>query len=362
MSAGMTKDAEPRIDEFKRLTLNQNATPGLIPLKRAAGIQQPSDSKARGDIRNSPKARRTRGHSHGTDAEFERGAVHSSKKLYDPNTDRASFARSSSPQLGHTQESRSQRNRIGRDAYGRETPHHQQHHARPDNAHSNVAAGQLRTIPVQVQESSAGDDWDEEEPELLLQPETRPVLNEELEREIRQIYSGLILLETQCIKVDEKQLQIAQDPDPTKRIRVKSNQWTALIGLHKALLHEHYDFFLASQHPSAGEALMELADKHNMPARMWKHGIDALLEVLEHNLPGSLDFMLTFSNISYSMVALLYETTPAFADTWVECLGDLGRRRMAIDDNSQNDRDVWAGVARQWYARAIDKHPDVSNS
>ncbi|TDZ38627.1 hypothetical protein C8035_v005804 [Colletotrichum spinosum] len=29
----------------------------------------------------------------------------------------------------------------------------------------------------------------------------------------------------------------------------------------------------------------------------------------------------------YSMMALLYETVPTFEDTWIECLGDLGRYR-----------------------------------
>ncbi|KAK7954393.1 hypothetical protein PG988_015087 [Apiospora saccharicola] len=39
------------------------------------------------------------------------------------------------------------------------------------------------------------------------------------------------------------------------------------------------------------------------------------------------------------MVALLYETVPAFATTWMECLGDLGRYRMAIEDDD-NDSEM----------------------
>lgn len=38
---------------------------------------------------------------------------------------------------------------------------------------------------------------------------------------------------------------------------------------------------------------------------------------------------------------LLYETVPAFEDTWIECLGDLGRYRMAIEDDDPEDREVW---------------------
>lgn len=58
-----------------------------------------------------------------------------------------------------------------------------------------------------------------------------------------------------------------------------------------------------------------------MPARMWRHGIHAFLEVLRHRLPESLEHMLAFIYIAYSMMALLYETVPAFEDTWIECLG-----------------------------------------
>lgn len=56
-------------------------------------------------------------------------------------------------------------------------------------------------------------------------------------------------------------------------------------------------------------------------------------------------------------LALLYETVPAFEDTWIECLGDLGRYRMAIEDDDIRDCEVWAAVSRHWYSRASDKAP-----
>jgi hypothetical protein len=59
------------------------------------------------------------------------------------------------------------------------------------------------------------------------------------------------------------------------------------------------------------------------------------------------------------MMALLYETVPAFEDTWIECLGDLGRYRMAIEDEDIRDRETWAGVARFWYSKAADRSPEV---
>lgn len=43
--------------------------------------------------------------------------------------------------------------------------------------------------------------------------------------------------------------------------------------------------------------------------------------------------MLAFIYLVYSMTELLRETVPAFEDTWIECLGDLGCYRMAIEDD-----------------------------
>ena len=41
----------------------------------------------------------------------------------------------------------------------------------------------------------------------------------------------------------------------------------------------------------------------------------------------------------------------------MECLGDLGRYRMAIEDDDIRDRDIGAGVARFWYSKATEKTP-----
>ncbi len=200
---------------------------------------------------------------------------------------------------------------------------------------------------------------------ILKQPETRAIRQEQLVAEVKGIYAGLVMVESKCIEVDnnqsspnnpDKRLNNQHSPtDPDKRLN--NQQWQAMIALHRTLLQEHHDFFLASQHPSANAALRRLAAKYAMPARMWRHGIHSFLELLRHRLPGSLDHMLTFIYMAYSMMALLYETVPAFEDTWIECLGDLGRYRMAIEDDDIRDREVWTAVSRQWYSRASDKAP-----
>ncbi|KAF2715133.1 hypothetical protein K504DRAFT_367840 [Pleomassaria siparia CBS 279.74] len=196
--------------------------------------------------------------------------------------------------------------------------------------------------------------FDPRYPDLLLQPDSRPISQEQLASEVKSIYAGLTMVETKCIHVDRAQ---AADTDPDTKIG--SDHWQALIALHRTLLHEHHDFFLASQHPSASPALRRLASKYSMPARMWKHGIHSFLELLRRRLPDSIDYMLAFIYLAYQMMALLYETVPAFEDTWIECLGDLGRYRMAIEDEDVRDRETWAGVARSWYSKAADKNPSV---
>ncbi|XPT03184.1 hypothetical protein M3J09_012285 [Ascochyta lentis] len=197
--------------------------------------------------------------------------------------------------------------------------------------------------------------YDPRFPGLLLQPDSRPISQEQLASEVKSIYAGLTMVETKCIHVDR--VQAAAMPRDDKPLA--PDHWQALIALHRTLLHEHHDFFLASQHPSASPALRRLAGKYTMPARMWKHGIHSFLELLRQNLPYSLDYMLAFIYLAYQMMALLYETVPAFEDTWIECLGDLGRYRMAIEDEDIRDRETWAGVARSWYSKAADKNPTV---
>ncbi|RMZ12238.1 hypothetical protein D0860_03050 [Hortaea werneckii] len=186
---------------------------------------------------------------------------------------------------------------------------------------------------------------------LLPQPEALPISQDQLAAEVKGIYAGLIMVESKCINIDAAQAA----ESPTKLAR---EQWQALVALHRTLLYEHYDFLMATQHPFATDELKSLPARYCMPARMWKHAIHSFLEVLRHRRPDSHEYMLAFVYLTYQMMALLLETVPSFEDTWVECLGDLARYRMAIEE----DRDLyshWAGVASSWYIKATDKHPEA---
>ncbi|KAK5188948.1 hypothetical protein LTR92_011063 [Exophiala xenobiotica] len=184
---------------------------------------------------------------------------------------------------------------------------------------------------------------------MFLQPETRPISQEQLVNEVKGIYAGLIMVEKKCVEICQQQSQTTT--------KLSNEQWQALIALHRTLLHEHHDFFLASQHPTASPALRRLPTTYAMPARMWRYGIHSFLELLRHHLPYSLEHMLSFVYLAYQMMGLLMESVPPFHETWIECLGDLARYRMAIEEADMRDRENWSNVARMWYNRAADRSP-----
>ncbi|KIW12487.1 hypothetical protein PV08_09764 [Exophiala spinifera] len=189
----------------------------------------------------------------------------------------------------------------------------------------------------------------EDDATLLPEPETRPISQEQLVNEVKGIYAGLVMVEKKCVEICQQQSQTTN--------KLSDEQWQALIALHRTLLHEHHDFFLASQHPTASLALRRLPTKYAMPARMWRHGIHSFLELLRPRLPPSLEHMLSFVYLAYQMMGLLMESVPAFHETWIECLGDLARYRMAIEEADIRDRERWSNTARMWYNRAADHSP-----
>ncbi|KIV93618.1 hypothetical protein PV10_04819 [Exophiala mesophila] len=193
--------------------------------------------------------------------------------------------------------------------------------------------------------------WSHQETKMFPQPDTRPISQEQLINEVKGIYAGLVMVEKKCVEICQSQSQQTN--------KLTDEQWQALIALHRTLLHEHHDFFLASQHPTATPALRRLPQKYAMPARMWRHGIHGFLELLRHRLPHSLEHMLSFVYLAYQMMGLLMESVPAFHETWIECLGDLARYRMAIEETDMRDREIWSNVARTWYNRAADRSPDT---
>ncbi|CAG2017366.1 unnamed protein product, partial [Fusarium graminearum] len=81
---------------------------------------------------------------------------------------------------------------------------------------------------------------DDDSHRMMRQPETRPISQDQLVAEVKGIYAGLVMVETKCIEVDN-----AQSSNTDANSKLNNEQWQALIALHRTLLHEHHDFFLA---------------------------------------------------------------------------------------------------------------------
>lgn len=89
----------------------------------------------------------------------------------------------------------------------------------------------------------------------LRAPMTRPVSREQLMEEVHGPYVDLVMVEPNWIDVDLKQARLAEGIHEQISPRLTDEQWQALIALHRMLLHEHHEFFLACQHPAASPAL-----------------------------------------------------------------------------------------------------------
>lgn len=216
---------------------------------------------------------------------------------------------------------------------------------RDNNALSRHSRLHTQPSPVRVP--------DPRSPGVHLQPEPRELTQEQLAAEVKFIYSRLWIVEANCIHI------VAAQSKAFKEGEAVQVDWQALMASHRTLLHEHHDFLLASQDVSAPPALKRLAVKCSMPERMWKHGIYSFLELLRCRLPQSCQHMRTFIYFAYHMMAFLFERVPSFEDTWIESLGDLARYRMAIEDDDQRERDLWAGISHYWYRMAADRSPGV---
>ncbi|KFA53718.1 hypothetical protein S40293_09648 [Stachybotrys chartarum IBT 40293] len=77
---------------------------------------------------------------------------------------------------------------------------------------------------------------------MIKEPNTRPISHKQLVPEVKGIFAGLVMAESKCIEVVN-----AQSSNTDKDHQLSNEQWKALIVLHRTLLHEHHDFFLASQ-------------------------------------------------------------------------------------------------------------------
>jgi hypothetical protein len=178
-----------------------------------------------------------------------------------------------------------------------------------------------------------------------------------LNHEADGIYRALLIAESRCLEEDHR---FRNYKESSGKLHVlQPAQWQALIMLHRAFINEVHDYLLATSHPLASKELRLRARSENIPARLWKVGIHSFLEILRHRLPEAQEWMLSFIIMVYGNITLLLETIPEHRDTWLECLGDLARFRMAIEEANFRDREIYSGLAKWWYSISADHNPSV---
>lgn len=122
--------------------------------------------------------------------------------------------------------------------------------------------------------------------DIALQPFS-PISTEQLAAEVKRMYAGLIQVEA----LTNTNTQISLQHQHELTTELTTEQWQALVALHKTLLYEHHDFLMATQHPSANRALQGLATNYLVPAHgkklsdpMVTQRISACLASSEHTI------------------------------------------------------------------------------
>ena len=157
--------------------------------------------------------------------------------------------------------------------------------------------------------------------------------------QIQDVYTCLVLVETTCIQKIEYSQQV-NDASET-------NQMPDLeLASLDRLLHHLYSYILsASQQPSASCALKCFPMQQGMPGRLWKY-VGQYAEILRVQSSPHYPAFLNLARIPF--IALLGEA-PDFRNTWLECLGDLSRCHMHVEEPNTEKYNIWREEARSWY-------------
>ena len=95
----------------------------------------------------------------------------------------------------------------------------------------------------------------EAKPKGIAQPKTELLTREDLIVEVKVIYAGRVMVDTQFTGIDESHSATAQAKVPPQRRKLSDNQRQSIIELHKQSLHKDHALFLASQYPCTSPAL-----------------------------------------------------------------------------------------------------------
>lgn len=174
---------------------------------------------------------------------------------------------------------------------------------------------------------------------------------EELREKLVNVDTILRRVESLCIKITTIS-RVYQDLSPEK--------YDTVIKLHQALLHEHKVFFLACQHPSAGQRLNDYPIVYDMTRRIWKHAIQPLLGLNDsceymRLIEMAHDTMECFHESYHGDLRQKYNTRflcPEDSEfiTWLARLARVGSGCARRNGDSEAEK-VWAGRERKWLSK-----------
>ena len=175
---------------------------------------------------------------------------------------------------------------------------------------------------------------------------------------ITAIYANLVLIEAKLREIGENYLQTEAQ---THR-KISNDTWGNISALHRKLLHEHQDFFVASQHPSASCALKSLASKYSMPTRKWQHGIHAFLKMLRQRGPDTLEYMRNFVSSTSTVIGQLMESVPGMMNQWTKISKGLEEYDSVLGDlECQVKRELSDSSLRSNGSTPVVSHLPVQN-
>lgn len=146
-------------------------------------------------------------------------------------------------------------------------------------------------------------------------------------KQAKSIYLSLVRLEKLC-----KELQ------PRTRATGERGAFSRCkISLHRLLINLYCAFYLACRRSSAAQEIQALAVAHEMPERMWKQGIEPILEMAEDQ-PELLGSVLNFINHAHERLLHLQNEVENIDTEWLQ-VGEalVAYHRRVLDRMNKNE-------------------------
>ena len=190
----------------------------------------------------------------------------------------------------------------------------------------------------------------EKPPEMILQRSTGPIGAQQIREESETIYETVEQLEEHTKYITRPHLKHNTHLGP--------EECKNLIAVCKRFVNTAHDLMLACQHPAAEPSLRALPKLKGIPIRVWKTGIHTPLELFRHRLPECKEQLDLYVRNSYAIVGLFYESLLDSDLIWLECLGDLARYMMVIEEDA-GYRAIMNKTAHAWYQQVLDSTPTI---